>query len=61
MVNIDNLQVHFEVEGDDEEVFARLFDRFIQSWSRMEAEVRDRERFEAAERLLGDGMERENY
>jgi hypothetical protein len=45
MVTIHNLEVNFEVEGEgDEVVFAKLFDKYIKRWSRLEAEMKARQR-----------------
>ena len=55
MVTIQNLEVSFEVEGEgDEAVFAKLFDKYIKRWSRLEAEMRARQCRLEAERALVD-------
>lgn len=56
MIRIDQLDVRFEVEGDDDEAaFTRLFNKAIRQWARHQEEVL-RERDDAAEeRSLGDG------
>ena len=55
MVEIRNLEVTFDVEGEgDSAVFARLFARHIEAWSRREEESRKRQRAGDAERGLGD-------
>jgi len=55
MLTIQNLDVHFDVEGDsDEQTFARLFDAHIRTWCRKENERRARQRQLNAERSLGD-------
>ena len=61
MVTIHNLEVRFDVDGeDDEAVFARLFEKHIGRWSRAAAELKERERrFEAERRLGGHGAEDE--
>jgi hypothetical protein len=52
---IHNLEVRFQVDGDDGALFARLFNKHIQAWSRLyEAECARTERSEN-ERKLGDG------
>jgi len=38
MVTIDKLEIQFDVEGDDSEVFARMFARHIARWERERAE-----------------------
>jgi hypothetical protein len=55
MVTINNLEVHFDVDGEgDEAVFARLFEKYIRKWSRMQAEAQARQRQTEADRSLGD-------
>ena len=55
MVTIHNLEVRFDVEGEgDEATFAMLFEKHIRRWSRIDAELRERERRFASERSLGD-------
>lgn len=55
MVNIDHLDVQFDVEGEgDEAVFARLFARHIGRWHAAEQEASRRARRVEAERALGD-------
>jgi hypothetical protein len=55
MVTIHNLEVSFEVEGEgDEAVFAKLFDKYIKRWSRLEAEMKSRQRRLEGERALVD-------
>jgi len=55
MVEIQNLEVSFDVEGEgDAAVFARLFARHIEAWSRCEDEKKKRQRASDAERGLGD-------
>jgi hypothetical protein len=53
-VRIEMLEVHFDVAGDGDREFAKLFERYINHWSRTqnERDVRDRQ-FEA-ERTVGD-------
>jgi hypothetical protein len=54
-VTIQNLEVNVDVEGEgDEAVFARLFTKYINQWSRHAEEQRERERRSASERSLGD-------
>ncbi len=33
MITIHNLEVRFEVEGDEKQQFARLFEEFIRRWA----------------------------
>ncbi|MGB5775945.1 MAG: hypothetical protein WBP89_14935 [Sedimenticolaceae bacterium] len=40
MLTIDKLEIQFDVEGDDSEVFARLFARHIAHWEQEQAEQR---------------------
>jgi hypothetical protein len=61
MVEIRNLEFTFEVEGEGDEVaFARLFDKYIKRWHRMEAEARERQQRLEAERALIDRRREEN-
>jgi hypothetical protein len=57
-VTIGQLDVQFEVHGDDREVFARLFDeRFpgcIRRWWRAEQERKARAKQSGVDRALGD-------
>jgi hypothetical protein len=53
MVTIHNLEVSFAVEGEgDEAVFAKLFDKYIKRWSRLEAEMKARQHCLEADRAL---------
>lgn len=55
MVTIQNLDVRFEVEGeDDNAAFKRLFEQFIQQWQRQQDEQRARQT--QFERELGLGL-----
>lgn len=55
-VRIEHLQVHFDVVGDGEQEFARLFEQFINRWSRMQCEREARMRsFEHERRVRGHG------
>jgi hypothetical protein len=59
MVTIHNVDVHFDVEGDgDEAVFARLFEKHMRTWRRLETELQQRQRLADRERALGDQRER---
>lgn len=58
MVTIQNVDVHFDVEGDnDEVVFARLFEKHMRTWRRLETEKQQRQRIADRERALGDRPE----
>ena len=37
-VRIELLEVHFDVAGDGDREFAKLFERYINQWSRMQNE-----------------------
>jgi hypothetical protein len=54
MYTIHNLEVQFEVTGDDREVFARMFKDHIGEWSGRRDEDQARDRMGAAERSLDD-------
>jgi len=55
MITIEHLDVQFDVEGDsDEKRFAELFNRYIQSWSRMQSEEQKLQRMLNSNRMLGD-------
>ena len=53
-VRIDLLEVHFDVVGDGEQEFARLFERYINRWSRMQNERDARDRAFERDRVAGD-------
>ncbi len=53
-VRIELLEVHFDVVGDGEQEFAKLFERYINRWSRMQNEREARERTFEDERVVGD-------
>jgi hypothetical protein len=62
MVTIRNLEVRFEVDGgEDERTFARLFEKYIARWRRLEAEASERKRFLASERSIGDRPMKEGF
>lgn len=42
-VKIELLQVHFDVVGEGEQEFAKLFERYINRWSRMQNERKTRD------------------
>jgi hypothetical protein len=54
-VRIELLEVHFDVVGDGEIEFARLFESYINRWSRMQNDRDARERAFERERTAGDG------
>jgi hypothetical protein len=51
---IHNLEVRFQVDGDDGAVFTRLFNKHIQAWSRLYEEECARVKHAESERKLGD-------
>jgi hypothetical protein len=53
VVTINNLDVRFEVETEDEATFARLFKQYIGRWHKQQQERQDRERMMERERSLG--------
>ena len=53
-VRIELLEVHFDVAGDGDREFARLFERYINQWSRMQNERDARDRDFEDERTVGD-------
>ncbi|HQX50278.1 MAG TPA: hypothetical protein PLY87_24445 [Planctomycetaceae bacterium] len=56
MITIENLEVRFDVEGDDDrKSFARLFNEFIRNWAAAAEERRLRERQSSQTRDLGFG------
>lgn len=59
MIEIRNLEVHFDVDGSDEEVFARLFTKFASQWSRAQSERLALDRDADRDRSLGDRPEGE--
>lgn len=57
MVTIQNLEVRFDVEGDDDrQTFARLFNEFIRRWAAEAEERQKREHELGRERSLGNSM-----
>ena len=55
MITIQNLDIRFDVEGDeDRQVFAKLFNEFINKWSRQAEEQQQREIEAKRERSLSD-------
>lgn len=53
-VRIEFLEVHFDVVGDGEQEFARLFESYINRWSRTQNERDARDRAFERERVVGD-------
>jgi hypothetical protein len=53
-VRIEFLEVHFDVVGEGELEFARLFERYINRWARLQSERDSRERAFERERVVGD-------
>ncbi|WP_406631328.1 putative phage tail protein [Amycolatopsis sp. WGS_07] len=56
-VVIHNLEVRFQVDGDDGAVFTRLFNKHIQAWSWLYERECARAGHTAAERRIGDREE----
>lgn len=55
MVTIQHVEVRLDVEGEgDEVVFARLFEKHMKTWRRLEDEAQQRKRMAESERRLGD-------
>ncbi len=55
MFKINNLEVFFDVEGDsDEQVFAQLFNRYIQEWARQHNQREQQQHYADQDRALGD-------
>jgi hypothetical protein len=54
-VTIHNLEVRFQVDGDDGAVFTRLFNKHIQAWSRLYEDECARAAQSKQDRSLGDG------
>jgi hypothetical protein len=57
MLTIHNLEVHFDVEGDDDAVFARMFTDHIRRWARYQDEERSRMRQVERERSVGADLD----
>lgn len=53
-VRIELLEVHFDVVGESEAEFARLFESYINRWSRMQNDREARARAFEDERIVGD-------
>ncbi|MGW0880239.1 putative phage tail protein [Streptomyces sp. NPDC002671] len=54
-VTIHQLEVRFQVDGDDGAVFTRLFNKHIQAWSQLYEDACARAAHTEAERRFGDG------
>ncbi|MCG0288569.1 putative phage tail protein [Streptomyces sp. PSAA01] len=54
-VIIHQLEVRFQVDGDDGAVFTRLFNKHIQAWSKLYEDQCARAQRTEAERSFGDG------
>ncbi len=54
MVTIHDLQVRFDVAGEDAAVFGRMFAEHIRRWSRAQQAEQGRRREMERERSLGD-------
>jgi hypothetical protein len=55
MVTINNLEVKFDVEAeDDNAAFAKLFEKYIRQWSNKQEEAKERECWAERERSLGN-------
>ena len=53
LVTIQNLEVSFQVDGDgDEAVFARLFEKYVKHWNRLECDAKARHSRVESERSL---------
>jgi hypothetical protein len=51
---IHNLEVRFQVDGDDGAVFQRLFNKHIQAWARLYEQECARAKHSEIDRKLGD-------
>ena len=54
MLTIQNLEIHFDVEGDDDAVFTRMFAEHSRRWTRMQDAERCRLRQLERERSIDD-------
>lgn len=54
-VIIHQLEVRFQVDGDDGAVFTKLFNKHIQAWSKLYEDQCARAEHTKAERSFGDG------
>lgn len=53
-VTIELLEVHFDVVANDEQAFVQLFEKYINAWSRMQMDRKQRHATLEADRLVGD-------
>lgn len=53
-VKIELLEVHFDVVGEGDQEFARLFERYINHWARMQTDRDARDRAFERDRIVGD-------
>lgn len=53
-VTIHHLEVRFHVEGNDDQVFTRLFERHIRAWNRAYLQECERRKRGEQERAFGD-------
>jgi hypothetical protein len=53
-IRIELLEVHFDVVGEGEQEFARLFEHYINRWSRMQNERDRSDRAFERDRVVGD-------
>ena len=54
MITIHNVEVQFEVEGDDRQRFGQLFKEYMRQWAAEAEARRQREQRATRERSLGD-------
>lgn len=54
-VTIHQLEVRFQVDGDDGAVFTRLFNKHIQAWAKLYEDQCARAKHTESERRFGDG------
>lgn len=61
MVTIENLEVQFDVNGDDDElVFVRLFTRCINEWAQAQEQEKVLQGRLRRDQMLGDNNQGEN-
>jgi hypothetical protein len=53
-VTIHHLEVRFDVEGNDDQVFTRLFECHIRAWNRAYTQECERRKRSEQERAFGD-------
>lgn len=59
MITIQNLEIQVEVEGgDDEQVFAKLFNEYIRRWSKQATRQREQSEADKRSRSLVDSGNR---